>query len=107
MINENKLDETLLTLGFDDFNRGTAYLRDCVKRYTPGDKITAIYHDVGKYHESTGERVERAIRHVRSKAWQRCPTLTRVMYYGNSVDPVEGPTNSELIARLERICHQD
>ena len=107
MIDEWKLDDVLLTLGFDDFNRGTAYLRECVKQYTPGDKITALYVRVARPHGSTGIRVERAIRHVSGKAWQRCPVTTRLRYYGNSVDPKTGPTNSELIARLERICHQD
>ena len=107
MINEEKLDEVLLTLGYDDFNRGTTYLRECVKEYTPGDKITALYARVGRLHGTTGSRVERAIRHVQRKAWGRCPMLTRVLYFGNSVDPDTGPTNCELIARLERICHQD
>lgn len=110
MINEEKLDKVLLELGHDDYNRGTAYLREAVKLYDRGAAgITKeIYPTIGKAHGSTGARVERCIRHSTEKAWQRGSSEAQAKYFGFSVDPSKGkPSNGEYIARLARICHEE
>lgn len=109
MINEVKMDEILLELGHDDFNRGTAYLREGVKLFRPGQTLTKeLYPAIAKAHGSTGARVERCIRHSIDKAWARGDVGAQTKYFGYSIDPNTGkPRAGEYIARLARICHED
>lgn len=109
MINEEKLDNLLLELGHNDFNRGTAQLRTAVRFWDarPGQPLTKeLYPAVGKYHGTTGPRVERNIRHSIEQAWLRCDWKTQNKWFGGSVSPDKGkPTVGEYVARLARICH--
>ena len=109
MINEQKMDNLLLELGHDDFNRGTAYLREAVKQYTPGMMMTKeLYPAIAKAHGSTPSRIERCMRHAIEKAWTRGNQDARQRYFGYSVDPERGrPCVGEYIARLARICHEN
>lgn len=108
MIDEVKLDDVLLDLGHDDFNRGTAMLRDAVKMYRPGMMMTKdVYPTVAWLVGSSPARVERNIRHAIEKAWDRAPEAARLRYFGNSVDPEAGrPTVGEYTARLAYICRR-
>ena len=108
MISEEKLDRALLDLGHDDFNRGTAYLREAVKIYEPGMMLTKeLYPAIAKAHKSTGARVERSIRHSIEKAWSRgCPEV-RLRFFGYSYSPEMGrPQVGEYVARLARLCRE-
>lgn len=110
MINEVKLDEMLLELGHDDFNRGTAFIREGVKLYEAGHRALTkdLYPTIARAHESTASRVERAMRHSLGKAWGRAPYDTRLRYFGMSVSPDTGqPTVGEYVARMARICRED
>lgn len=110
MINEEKLDNVLLELGHDDFNRGTAYIREGVKHYEAGRRMMTkeLYPAIAKAHESTPSRVERIMRHSIEKAWSRNPLDVQMRYFGGSVDPDRGkPTVGEYIARLARVCRED
>lgn len=109
MINEQKMDRLLLELGHDDFNRGTAYLREAVKMYEPGMGITKeVYPTVAKRHGSTASRVERCMRHSIEKAWSRGNQEARMKYFGFSYSPELGrPTVGEYIARVARLCRED
>lgn len=108
MINEQKLDAVLLELGHDDFNRGTAFLREAVFRWDqqPKQAMTKeLYPAIAKNHGSTASRVERCIRHSIGKAWGRGSQEAQERYFGFSVDPDKGtPTNGEYISRLARVC---
>lgn len=108
MINEWKLDNVLLELGFDDFTSGTKLLRAAVKLYDPEQPAALtkeIYPAVAKRYDSTASRVERCIRHAVEKAWIRSDWETQSRYFGNAVDPQRGcPRNGEIIARLARVC---
>lgn len=108
MINDEKLDDVLLQLGHDDFNRGTAYLREGVYRWDqqPGQALTKVlYPAIAKNHGTTGSRVERCMRHSIEKAWGRGCEAARTKYFGYSVDPAKGaPTVGEYISRLARVC---
>ena len=108
MVNEEKLDRILLDLGHDDFNRGTAYIRQAVGIYQPGMFMTKeLYPTLAAAAHSTPARVERCMRHSIEKAWARNDFQGQLKYFGWSVDPDKGrPTVGEYVARLARICHE-
>lgn len=109
MINEKKMDEMLLELGYPDHLTGTELLRAALRIYRPGMEITKdIYPVLAAATGSTPSRVERAIRHATESAWQRQGYGTAIKYFGNTISPEKGkPTNIELIARLERLCREN
>jgi two-component system response regulator (stage 0 sporulation protein A) len=108
MVNEEKLDNILLELGHDDFNKGTAQLRQAVKMYEPGMMLTKeLYPALGRAVGSTASRVERNMRHSIQKAWCRGAQETQARYFGGTVDPQRGnPTVGEYVARLHRLCRE-
>lgn len=108
MINERKMDEILLDLGYPEHLLGTDYLRTALRVYHPGQSITKeLYPAIAAAHDTTPSRVERAIRNATDSAFQRCG-MGAYKYFGNSLLPEKGmPNNSELIARLERLTRED
>lgn len=110
MIDEQKMDEIMLTLGHTDFNRGTAFLRDGVKLYDGGMRrmTKEIYPTIAKIHGSTPSRVERCMRHSIERAWERGSYQGQTTWFGYTVNPEKGtPTVGEYLARMARICHED
>ena len=109
MINEEKVDEILLELGYPEHLTGTKALREALRIYRPGMEITRkLYPAVAAAMNSTPARVERAIRHATECAWDRQGYGTGVRYFGNTISPEKGrPCNLELIARLERLCREN
>lgn len=107
-IDEEKLDSLLLELGHDDFNRGTAYLREAVKDYQPGMRMMGdLYPAIAKAHQTTAGAVERAVRYAIEKAWCRGDRQTQLRFFGHSIDPNTGkPKAGEYVARLARICRE-
>lgn len=60
---------------------------------------TMLYPGVALEVNSTGSRVERAIRHAVEVAFLRIDPTTIEHYFGNTIDPMKGkPTNSEFLA---------
>lgn len=108
MVIDEKMDEMLLELGHDDFNRGTAYLRNAVRLYEPGMALTKeLYPALAKAANTTPARVERCMRHSIEKAWMRGSEEARLRFFGNSIDPQSGrPTVGEYVARLARLARQ-
>lgn len=109
-INEQKLDEVMLELGYSENLLGTHYVRVAVQTFRPGmSMMKELYPAIAKACESTPSRVERAIRHATARAfdkagWSDAPRK----YFGNSINPSTGtPLNGELIARLERLTRDD
>ena len=110
MINEAKLDNVLIELGHDDFNRGTAYIREGVKHFEAGKRMMTkeLYPAIARAHGSSAARVERSMRHSIEKAWSRNPFEVQERYFGSSVDPMKGkPTVGEYCARLAVICREN
>lgn len=109
MIDELKMDNLLLDLGHDDFNRGTAYIREAVRLYKPGMRLTKeLYPVIAKRHGSTAARVERCMRHSLEKAWNRADLARQHAVFRASVDPNRArPTVGEYVARLWRELHED
>lgn len=66
------------------------------------DAITKeLYPQIGKVHNTTPSRVERAIRHSIEVAWSRGDLDVLKNYFGNTVSSFEGkPTNSEFLTRM-------
>ncbi len=109
MVNEEKLENCLLDLGFVDSQLGTHYIRRAVLAHRPGVGMTTeIYPAIAAACDSTSSRVERAIRHATQSAWGRGSVFVQNKIFGHSISPDTGcPTNSELIARLARVCNED
>ena len=108
-INEQKLDEVLLDLGHDDFNWGTAHIREAVKLFEPGMLMTKeLYPAIAKAHHGSPARIERRMRHALEKAWSRGSGEARLKYFGFSNSPEPGrPTVGEYVARLARLCRDE
>lgn len=109
MKSEQKLDAILLDLGHDDLCIGTDYIRTAVRNYRPGMFMTKeLYPAIAKAHDSTPQRVERAMRHSIEKAWTyRGSDEARLKYFGNSVSIESGrPMLGEYVARLARLCRE-
>ena len=109
MINERKIDDILLELGYPEHLSGTEALRAAVRLYRPGMAVTKeLYPAIAAAVNSTPARVERAIRHATECAWDRQGYGSDSRFFGNTISPEKGrPTNIELIARLERLCREN
>lgn len=65
--------------------------------------VDGLYADVARAHNTTGSRVERAIRHAVEVSWDRCDIDKIHCFFGNTVSPTKGkPTNGEFIWRVAR-----
>ena len=104
--NMELLNKEMLMLGFRDSVTGTNMLRVAVMEWEPGMSITKdLYPIVARKCGSTPSRVERAMRHAISTAFDRgnLDTITRL--FGYTINPEKGvPTVSEFIARMNREC---
>ena len=109
MVNEEKLEQIMLELGHRDNILGTGYLRAAVALYDRGMSITKeLYPALAAAFASTPIRVERAMRHSITTAWDRGDQEVQLRYFGYTISPARGvPTVSEYIARMSRVCHED
>lgn len=108
MINEQKLDNVLLTCGLRDNLLGTDYTRRAVRLYRPGMSITKeLYPAIAAAASTSPSRVERAMRHAIETGFDRCGYSDEILsMFGNTIDPSTGkPRNGEFIARVARLCH--
>lgn len=106
MINEKKMDEIMLDMGFPEHLAGTRFLRLAVPMYRYDTDITReIYPAIAAATGSTASRVERSIRHAIESAWTRNTYDVERKYFGNSIHPEKGrPTNGEMIATIARLA---
>lgn len=101
--------QVLLDLGVPDHILGQRYLVTALtiaaKDQTAVDAITGyLYPTVAEQYNTTGSRVERAIRHAIEVAWNRGDLEVLAKYFGNTVSGTKGkPTNSEFIARISNV----
>ena len=110
MINEAKLDQIMLELGFSEVLMGTDYMREAVRLYAAGmTQITSeIYPAVAVKFLTLPMRAERAMRHAIERAWGRGSLEAQKLYFGWSISADKGkPTVGECIARLARVCREN
>lgn len=110
MINEAKLDQIMLELGFSEVLMGTDYLREAVRQYAAGNTQVAmeVYPAVARKFMTSPQRAERAMRHSIERAWERGSLAAQQQYFGWSISPMKGkPTVGECIARLARVCREN
>lgn len=64
-------------------------------------KITALYARVAKMNDTTGSRVERAIRHAVEVTFNRMSPHSQSETFGSSISPEKGkPTNKEFLSTM-------
>lgn len=111
ILNEDSLDKKITMLlhevGIPAHIKGYVYLRQAIKQCCnkENDYLGAItkilYPEVAKKFNTTGSRVERAIRHAIEVAWNRGDTDTINRIFGYSISRnKDKPTNSEFIAMI-------
>lgn len=99
--------ELLRRVGVPAHVKGYTYLKDALDMcYSDPDCIQSVtkrlYPGIAKREETTGSRVERAIRHAIEISFSRCVPETFVHLFGPASKP---PTNSEFIATLTEQLH--
>lgn len=110
---ENIIINTLLDLGVPAHIKGYRYLVTALSLVIENPDIQEaitkeLYPQIAKTHNSTGSRVERAIRHAVECAWDRGDLDVLKRYFGNTISCCKGkPTNSEFIAQVAvHICRR-
>lgn len=106
---ESIITTVLLDLGVPCHLKGHPYLITAIGVVVENpDLVNAItsvlYPLVARTHNTTGSRVERAIRHAIECGWDRGDYEVILHYFGNTVSSSKGkPTNSEFIARVANV----
>ena len=96
--------KVLNKLGVSTSILGYGYLRDAILLAIRNPKklrkmTSGFYPEVGKLNNTTGNKVERAIRHAIEVCWYRGDIEMLESYFGNTVSPDKGkPTNREFIS---------
>lgn len=103
---EHDVTQLLHEIGIPAHIKGYQYLRDAiiisVKEEDMLVSVTKVlYPTIGKHHNTTASRVERAIRHAIEVAWSRGSLDAIHKLFGYTVNNGKGkPTNSEFIALI-------
>ena len=104
--------ELLIELGVPEHIKGSRYLRRAICAVVEDEALiyavtSELYRLVAQSFETTGSRVERAIRHGIEIAWDRGDLEVLTKYFGNTISPSKGkPTNAEFIARCASIVRE-
>lgn len=99
MIGRNVVEDILLKIGIPANLNGFDYIADAVEilEKDRNTKITYLYYEVGRRHETKGSRVERSIRH----AFQVARDCKGGLY--EDVEHYIGFTNSTNASSLARL----
>lgn len=102
---EDIITSLILQLNIPASIKGYHYIRRSIQLYIANNNqvgmTTRIYPEVAKAFDSTPSRVERAIRHAISVAWNRSSVEVLNDMFGYTVNKDKGmSTNSEFIAML-------
>lgn len=102
---DKQIAENLLELGFRPDYSGYHYLKEAVmlRMQAPGvcNLVKGIYVDVAKVYNTTGSRVERAIRHSIECAWSQNTEAWQALHKYWPDD--DKPNNGWVIARLAEL----
>lgn len=103
---ETKVTDMLHEVGVPAHIKGYLYLKDAIMMSVNDRSVInaitkVLYPSIAKINKSTSSRVERAIRHAISVAWNRGKVDIINELFGYTVDTDKGkPTNSEFIALI-------
>ena len=102
---EIMITEIIHEIGIAANLKGYNYIRYAIMLAVKDESVIGmitktLYPSVAKKHNTTSSRVERAIRHAISKAWDKGNSDTLNSYFGYTVHDKERPTNSEFIAMI-------
>lgn len=105
-IDMQELDNKLIRLGFRDNIAGTQMIRVAVQEWYPGISMTKeLYPAIAEELHSTASRVERAMRHAITTAFDRGSVSTINSLFGYTISAEKGtPTVGEFVARMARVC---
>ena len=104
-----RIDRALLDLGVPDHLLGYRYLQAAIAQVAQEPELAycvtgGLYPVVARQFGTTGNLVERAIRHAVESGWNRCEQIMRERYFGGKIRPGrQKPTNAEFIARVANI----
>lgn len=108
MIDWKKLEKVMLRLGFDDYVKGTDYLREAVRIWDARPHLALskeLYPEIARKYGTRWTCVERAIRHASESAMLRGEQKAWEDYFGASYKCEIGrPTCGQLISRLARVA---
>ncbi|MBR3887695.1 MAG: sporulation initiation factor Spo0A C-terminal domain-containing protein [Clostridia bacterium] len=96
-----EITNAIINRGFAANLKGYNYVRTALmimvtEPETFNDQITLLYYEVGKRHNTTGSRTERAIRHSITSAYDRHPEV----FADEFPSHMKAPTNSEFLYAL-------
>lgn len=109
---EEEIANILLEIGVPEHIKGHRYSAYAIKVAVENpdiiDSITGeLYPSVAEKFNTTGSKVERAIRHGIECALDRCDFDVIEKYFGSTISASKGkPTNSEFIARIANIVRR-
>lgn len=111
MLNEEKMDEIMVELGFPENLRGTGYLRRAAAEWlrNPGQSITKeLYPSIGAECGASPIQVERCMRHAIERAWEQGNPDAQRRVFGWSYSARMGrPRVGEFVARIARVCREN
>lgn len=109
---EDETAKILCDIGYPEHIKGYRYCVHAINLAVSNpdiiDAITCeLYPAVAVKFNTTGRRVEKAIRHGIECAWDRCDCKVIGEYFGSTISSHKGrPTNSEFIARISNIVRR-
>ena len=111
MLNEEKLEQMMLELGFPENLRGTHYLREAAALWSrkPLQSITQeLYPAIAEAHSAKPEQVERCMRSAIERAWQQGnPEVQRRIFGWTYSAQMGRPRVGEFVARIARVCNEN
>jgi two-component system response regulator (stage 0 sporulation protein A) len=111
MLNERKLDEIMIELGFPENLRGTDYLRRAAAEWLrdPGQSLTKdLYPGIAAAVGAESMQVERCMRHAIERAWQQGnPDMQRRIFGWTYSAQMGRPRVGEFVARIARVCNEN
>jgi two-component system response regulator (stage 0 sporulation protein A) len=109
---EEETASVLFEIGMPEHIRGYRYCSYAIKIAVENPEIMSaitgeLYPKVAEKFDTTGIRVERAIRHGIECAFDRCDFEITEKYFGSTISALKDkPTNGEFIARIANIVRR-
>lgn len=109
---EEEIANILLEIGVPEHIKGHRYAVYAIQLVVDNPDIIysitgELYPSVAEQFNTSGSKVERAIRHGIECAWDRCDFDVIEKYFGSTISESKGkPTNGEFIARIANIVRR-
>lgn len=107
---ENEIAALLYEIGVPVHLKGFLYLRTAILMVAEDRSLLnavtkRLYPEIARYHKTTDQRVERAMRHAIEIAWDREHLETTA--FSDLISDTKKPTNSEFIALIADQFHSN